>query len=848
NGSAHFKKNELISFLQSIGVKFGADLNAYTSFDETVYILPIPTDRPANLERGVQVLADWAGGLTMEPNEVERERGVVLEESRLGKGATDRMNKIILPKIFAGSKYADRLPIGTDETLRSFPHSAIKRFYQDWYRPELMAVVLVGNIEPKNGELLIKRYFSKLKNPPRPRPRVYAAIPERNKDEGVVVVDPESTNNLLRIAYAQSIDLPDLTLGRYRQKMVQNLFNTMLGIRLQELTQVANPPFVAGAGGVAPFVRGYKQYTAMALVGKAGVTPAIDALVQENARAAQFGFTAAELDRGKKGLLRSIENAYNEREKTESATYAAEYIRHFLVEESIPGIEREYNYVKDLLPGITLEEVNKFAKVTIAANERKLVIYQGSPGADAPAAETLVAAVDTAGKKSVTAYAENALAASLMDKPPTGGAIASSRTIPALGLTELVLGNGVKVVLKPTDYKNDQVLMTATRDGGQSLFPDQDYYSAQYAPYVVREMGVGAFSPTDLRKMLAGKTASATPYLGDIREGFNGQSGSADIETMLQMTYLYFTQPRQDLTLFQSFIGKQQDFVKNLMARPETVFQDRVMKTLYNGHPRAPRVPKAADFDQVSLDRTMAIYKERFSSAKGYTFFFVGSFDLEKLKTLAANYLGTLPTPEVATRFKDLGVRPVKGVIKQDERLGSEQKSVISMTFSGEAPYSTDAQMRLSAMLEVLNIKFTESLREAMGATYTARASGGLARDPYGHYTISLTIPCGPDNVEKLLVAVNKELSKLREHGAMPADLQKVKEGWIKSHREGMKTNGFWLSNLNSNYILGEDPARILTYEDRVRALTPNDVKAAANLYLKPDNYVQVVLYPEKKA
>jgi zinc protease len=849
NGTTHFEKNKLINFLQDIGVKFGADLNAYTSFDETVYILPIPTDRPDNLDKGMQVLADWAGGLTFAGDEIEHERGVVLEESRLGKGADDRMNKILLPKIFAGSKYAERLPIGKDETLRTFKHAAIKRFYHDWYRPDLMAVVLVGDIEPKKAEEMVRRYFGKLKNPAKERARVYAPVPDRAHEEAVVVTDREATNNVLRITYSQSPEPPDLTLGDYRQTMVQNLFNSMLGMRIQEMTQAANPPFVAGGGGVGNFVRGYKQYSAVALLGKGGAAPAIDALVQENARLAQFGFTAQELERGKKSMLRNIENAYNEREKTESGSLAAEFIRNFLVQESVPGIAREFDFMKTLMPTISLDEVNRYAKATAGEGDKKLVVYQGVAGDNVaePTADALLAGVKAAAVKTVAAYSEAAVASSLMEKAPQGGQIVAERSNAALGLTELTLGNGVKVVLKATDFKNDQVLMTAVREGGQSLFPDQDFHNAQYAPFLVREMGLASFSPTDLRKMLAGKTANVAPYLADLREGLNGQSGSADIETMLQMTHLYFTQPRTDPALFQSFISKQQDFTKNLMARPETVFQDDVLKTIYNGHPRAPRVPKPGDFEKISLDRTMAIYKDRFSSAKGYTFFFVGSFDVAKMKALVANYIGTLPTPDVPTAFKDTGLRPVKGVVKQEERLGSEQKSVISLTFSGDAPYSTAEQLRLAATLEVLNIRFNDILREQMGAVYGARAVGALSKDPYGHYQVSMNIPCGPENVDKLIAAVMQELKTLKDNGAQPGDLLKVKEGWIKSYREGMRSNSYWMGSLANSHNLGEDPARILTYEARVNALTAADVKAAANTYFDLRNYVQVVLYPEKK-
>ena len=851
NGSTHFKKSELISYLQSIGVKFGADLNAYTSFDETVYILPIPSDRRENVEKGFLVLEDWAQGLSFNDADIDSERGIVLEELRLGKGADDRMNKVLMPKLFNGSRYAQRLPIGKEPILKNFKYDAIKRFYRDWYRPDLMAVMVVGDIEPADAEKMIERHFAKLRNPAQPRARLYAKIPTRAETEGLVITDKEATNNTLLIRYPiQELKTSD-TFGGYREKMIEDLYGAMLSLRMQELTQQANPPFIQGGSNMGKLVHGYKSFSAYALLGKGGMAPAVDALVQEDERARRFGFSAAELDRTKKNMLRNIERAYNERDKSESAGYVAEYVRNFLEQEAIPGIENEFRYVKELLPLITLEEVNQAVRKALPLNQKKLVVYMGSSvgasGADAvPSSAALLAAVGSAERIAVKPKEEKALGTSLMDTPPKAGAIVSEQENKALGLTELTLSNGVRVVLKPTDFKNDQVLLGSTRFGGQSVFGDEDVYNARYASAIVGQMGLKNYTPTDLQKILAGKTVNLGAFLGNLNEGVGGSSSSADLETMLQLVYLRYTDARKDDALYSSFIGKQQDLAKNTMSRPESVFFDTVQTTMFSNHPRLARAARPEDFDKVKLERVLDIYKQRFSSAKGTTFFLVGSFDVERIKPLIATYLASLPAADVSAEYKDLGVRPVSGVVKKEVHKGSEAKSTISLTFSGDAAYSEGEQMKLAALIEVMNIKLIEVLREKMGLIYGGGMQGGLSKLPYGNYSISANLPTGPENVDKVIAATFAEIEHMQQAGPLDGDLAKVKENWIKEHRKSLRENAYWLGRLQAALVQGSDPATILTYEERVKAVTPADLQAAAKRYFKPDNYVQVVLYPEK--
>ncbi len=848
NGSTNFKKHELVSYLQSIGLKFGADLNAYTSFNETVYILPIPTENPDNIKKGFLVLQDWANGVTFNDADTDLERAIVLEELRLGKGVQDRMNKVLLPKIFSGSLYAKRLPIGTEESIKGFSHAAIKRFYKDWYRPNLMAVAVVGDIEPAAAKALVESHFGWLKNPDNERPRLYPTLAARTESEAVVVTDKEATNNAMMIRYPVQPARIVRTLGDYRQSLVENLFGTMLGQRMQELTQQATPPFVGGGSGVGRLVPGYRSFSSSAMLGRQGVVPAVDALVQENERARLFGFSAAELERSKKSLLRTVEQAYAEREKTDSARYAAEYLRNFLEQETIPGIENELAYTREMLPSITLADVNGFAQTVIPEKSGKLVAYTGNDKTDSPTPTVpqLLASVSQAEQRAVSARVEKAVATQLLATLPTAGSIVGERHNAALGTTELDLSNGLKVILKPTDFKNDEILLGANRFGGQSLFGQADMYNAALASVVVQAMGLAEFAPTDLQKTLAGKVASVNAGLAGFNEFVSASSSNADLETALQLVSLKFAPPRRDADLYQSFVSRMQDAAKNAMARPESVFSDAVQTTLFNNHPRLQLTPRPENFAQLDMERMRSIYQERFSSAKGLTFVMVGSFSPEAVKPLVARYLASLPTPDIPTGYKDLGIRPVTGIVKKDVRAGSEPKSQVSINFTGPAVYSDEEQLRLNALVEVVNIKIIDVLREKLTLIYGGGMRGNIVRTPYQHYQLTLTLPCAPENVDKVLAAAWGEIQKIHDGGIDVTDWAKVRQNWLSNHRKNLRENSFWAGRLQSAALHGTDPATVLNYEKQLAAIHPADLQAAAKLYLKRDNYVQVVQYPEK--
>jgi len=849
NGSKNFKKNDIVSFLQSIGVEFGADLNAYTAFDETVYILPIPTEKKENVEKAFQILEDWASTITFDPAEIDKERGVVLEEERLGKGADDRMFRVTYPKMFEGSKYAARLPIGKPDIIKSFKQDVIKRFYTDWYRPDLMAVVVVGDLDPLEAERLIRQHFEKLKNPMNPRERTLVSVPPRLKSEGLVVTDPEATNHVVEIYYSYKPSKDEITLQDYREYLVKVLFRSMLGQRMQELTQKAEPPFLFGGSNIGSWARGYEGFNSFAYVSKSGPQAALQALVQENERARRFGFTPAELERTKKVMLKNIERSYNERDKTESADLAGEYIRNFLEREPIPGIENEFKYYKEFLEGISLDEVNKLTSEIIPLSTAfKLVILTGPNNADfkIPSNGEVLQMAEAAGNAEIKPYEEKTIASSLIETKPAPGKIVSEKQNAAVGTTELTLGNGVRVLLKPTDFKNDQVVMSASRFGGQYLYEASERFNAEYASTVVSQMGVGQFSPVDLRKVLAGKSASVSPRIGGISETLSGQSSAVDLETLLQLTHLYFTQPREDSELFNSFVTKQQAMYQNMTSDPQFTFQDSVFNIIYRNHPWAPKLPKSENFSKIDLKRAMAIYKERFGDANGFNFVIVGKFDPAAIRPLIEIYLGSLPSTGKVSRFRDVGLRPVRGVVKKEIKKGTEPKSFIRMFWNGEAPFSDKEQLKIQALAELMNIKITETLREDLSGIYGGGMYGSLNKYPYSNYAIGISLPCGPENVDKLIQATLDEIEKVKKTGALEADLNKVKETWKQQYLVNVKENSYWARQLLQSLELNSNAAEILNYEERINALTPKDLKDAANKYLDMKNHVVVILNPEK--
>lgn len=848
NGSTHFPKNELVSYLQSIGVQFGADLNAYTSFDETVYILPIPTDDSTKVEKGFTILEDWAGNATLSLEEINKERGVVLEESRLGKGANERMRNKYFPILLNGSKYSERLPIGKDSILKNFKAESLIRFYKTWYRPNLMAVIVVGDIDPDYAEKEIIKHFSHFKNPANAKPRPKEiVIAQRKEAASMVLTDKEQARNILQVFNYVEKEKTISTWNDYRESIIENLFNTIISQRFSELTQQPNPPFIFGTATFGGFVRGYRSFMNIALLNERPVKDAINALITGTESVKKFGVLPTELERAKSSLLNQIERAYKDKDKTESAELVGIYLNNFLTNSPAIGISEKTNFIKQILPTITINEVNALTKKMESTQGKfSLLMASDKSKSPLPSDKELNALIDAAHLIPVKAYEEKVVAKSLMDKAPIAGKVVNESMNKDLGTTNWELNNGITISIKQTDFSNDEIKMDAWRWGGITKYPIEDKMNATTAATSIQVMGISDMTPTDLRKFLSGKSVSAMPYLNANDEGIEGSSSVKDFETFLQLLHLYFTQPRLDSSLFKGFISSQKSSIANMKANPNFYFADTLNKIIYKDHPWAPSFPTASDYDQINLARTFAIYKEIYGNAYGMHFTFVGNIDPAKAKPLLETYLGSLPGTPKEINFKDVGLRPVKGAVEAFVYKGSAKQSRVNIIFSGEAKYSLDERLKLSALTEVLNIKIIETLREQMSGIYGGGMSGSLSNRPYNNYNISIGFPCGPENVAKLTAALFTILEDAKEKGIEQKDLDKVKETLKKQDQDRIKQNDYWLDALTKAFIEKDDPMWHLQYLNKVDALTTGELQKLAKKYFDMTNYIKAVLNPEK--
>ena len=711
-----------------------------------------------------------------------------------------------------------------------------------------MAVVVVGDIDPAAAEKEIIKHFAHFKNPAKeiPRPSIIA-IAERKQNKGMVLTDKEQTINVLQVFNYVEKAKPVNTWNDYRQSIVEGLFNTLINQRLSELSQLADPPFLFGSTAFSNFIRGYRAFVSVAVTGDKPIKNAIDSLLVTTESVRKFGFLSSELERAKSSLLNQVQTEYDDRNKMESGRLVQEYINNFLTTTPIVGSAARYDFIKQTLPTITLQEVNDVAKKMDSKQGKfALLLAPDKNTAQLPSGNELVNFVLTAENLPARPYTEKALVSSLMDKLPEPGKVTNEKKDAVLGTTDLTLSNGITITLKPTEFKNDDIQMDSWRWGGSVNYGLADKENASNAANIVQSMGVKDMSAIDLNKFLAGKTVNVQPYINQYDEGMQGSSSVKDFETFLQLVHLYFTAPRKDAQLFASFINTQKSFLQNMKLNPNSFFADTVAKIEYNNSPWAPVIPDASDFDKISLDRSLDIYKEIYGNAYGWHFTFVGNIDADKMKPLLETYLGSLPAKEKENKYTDEDLRPVKGVVQAVVNKGAAKQSIVRIIFTGDANYSPEENLKLDVLMEVLNIKFIEKLREEMSGIYGGGMRGSLVNRPYNHYVINVSFPCGPENVDKLTAAAFDLIKNAQEKGVAQKDLDKVKETVKKQNDDQLTQNGHWLDVLSTSWIERDDPHWIYDYSKKVAALTVEDMQQTAKKYFNMDNYIKAVLNPEK--
>ncbi len=846
NGTKNFEKHELVDYLESIGMRFGPDLNASTSFDETIYMLQVPTDSTEIVEKAFQILEDWAHNVSYEDEEIDKERGVIIEEWRLGRGADARIMDKQLPVLLKGSRYAERLPIGKKEIIEAFPYETIRRFYRDWYRPDLMAVIAVGDFDINWVESLIKKHFSFTSSVDSPRERIEFQVPGHKETLFAIASDPEATGSSVNIYYKHDIS-PQNTVTDYRSTLVESIYNALLNLRFDELTKQPEPPFLYGYSAKGRFIQTKEFYVLSAGVKDNGIEHGLETLLTETVRVRKYGFTQSELDRQKKEMLRMIESIHNERDKTESWNYASEYTRNFLHGEPIPGIEYEYEMYKKYVPGITLDEINNLAeKWIINHNCIILVDSPEKPDVTLPDRDTLLAVLEKVNNKDIQPYIDSFTEKPLVSDNLNPVSVIEEKKTEDLGITEWTLSNGIRVILKPTDFKNDEVLFTSFSPGGHSLVTDEDFIAAATASSVITESGVGDFNQIELNKLLSGKIVSVSPWITSLQEGISGSASPKDIETMFQLIYMYFHSPRKDSTAFQSYKTRMKGYIENRSADPETALNDTITVTMADYNPRV-RPWTLELLDEMNLDISYTIYKDRFADSSDFTFFFVGNFETEKLKPFVQTYLGNLPSLRRNETWKDTGIEAPEGVIKKAVYKGLEEKSQVQIIFTGPFEWNRQNRYDIQSMVSVLRIKLREVLREDMGGTYSVGIQASISHYPDQEYEITISFGCDPERVEELIKTVISEIENLKVNGTTETYLNKVKESQRREYETNLKQNSFWLSNLSFYLFHDENPQQILELEALIEKLSSEAVRQAAQKYFDLNNYVTVVLYPENE-
>lgn len=846
NGTENFPKNDLVDFLEKSGIKFGADLNAYTSFDETVYMLPVPSDDWEQFEKYMSVLADWSGKATLDEEEIEKERGVILEESRSRKGAQQRINEHLYPLLFKGSRYAERLPIGLEEVIENAPRSEFVAFKNDWYRPNLQAIVAVGDFNTEKVEALIQKQFGGFTNPANAPERVQYSVPLDGSVEAIVITDQEQPYTIANIFYLHP-ENKEVYASDRRSAIVRSLFNQMLSKRLSELTQKADPPFIAGIGSYGGFLAGLDAMTSGSLAKGNEVERAIIAVLDENQRALRFGFTENELNQAKLQYRTNVEKSLAEREKTASGRYVNELVQGFLNDVVMTDIAYDKEFIDQYLDGIEVAEVNDFVKRAIT--DENIVLALIGPEKEKenlPSVERLKELLKDTGSE-ITPYEDEEVAESLVSRIPAAGKIIAEESYPEVGVTRITFANEVNVYLKPTDFKNDEIIFTGTRWGGNSLYADREYDNALLASSVASQSGNGDLSNIQLTNYLTGKVARVNASIGDITESVSGSSSVKDIETALQMLYNRFTNNNLDEDVVKGFLDGQKSFYENMEATPtpEKVYGDTLSWVMTDYHFRG-RPMTSERFANINAKRAMDIFNERFKDATGFNFTFVGNFDIEEIKPLLATYIGSLRATGRDVAYNDLGITPAKGVVEKTIRQGTEDKANVTLVFSGTYEPGAEEELQMRALGEALQIKLLEKLREDEGGVYSTYARFFTERFPSPKYQLRIGFGCAPDNVEKLIAGTLAEIEQVKENGATSEDLGKFISNTKLNYQTNLKNNNYWLGQISSKVQRGEELASILDYEKMLEKITPESSKATANKYLTGENYIKAVLLPEE--
>ncbi len=845
NGTKNFPKSQMIEYLTSIGMGYQNGLNGGTSYDYTMYMFRVPTDNEEQLRKGLMILSDMAHQVSFEAEEIERERGVIIEEWRMGQDAQSRISEAQNAVRFAGSRYAERSPIGTYEVLSTFEHDTIRRFYHDWYRPDLQSVVVIGDFEPQMMQSLVQEYFGVIPARENPRPLERFPIPENLSPQVVVTPDPEFPMHVLSVMWKKPVY--PLALGQdFYEYIKQNLFYTMLNTRLDEYSRQADPPFSYVGAYEFPLLRSLSAANVFALLTQGKGKTALTTILTETERVQRYGFLPSEFERAKLDLLRRTEQALAEKDTRESDDIVWELFYSILHDYVYLGPEQEAVLIESLIGSVTLEEVNAIVHQMIPEKNMFISITgPEKPGLVYPTEEELLGIALTIADAEIEPYEDKTVDQPLISQIPAPGRITKQSRDKRSGIRIWKLSNGVTVYSKKTDFKNDEVLLSAFSPGGYAQFPEDHMAAGRMLSWFISEAGFGEFDATSLQKATVGKVANVEFSLDLHYEGIDASCSPKDMELMFQMLYRYVTDPRFEAENFASFIQRGKSFYQDRMLDPQTVFFDRMNSAVYADHPYRKSLT-GEDVEAISLPQLEHIFRDRYADFSDFSFVIVGNFDEARLQELVCTYLANLPVARRKDKIKDVGIRAVQGRQEMRFHKGSE-RSFVALITNGRYPDKKDSGVQLAAMLNILNEKLRENIREQLSGVYFVQAWQSIEQHPKPSYVIQTVMACSPTRVDELSAAIIATMDSLKAGLLDDRYIEAAKTTMQKRYEVSIKTNSYWLYR-TVNSIRNRKPLdELLNYPKYYDKIDKKTIVKAANQYLIYDrNQLTLIMLPEE--
>lgn len=847
NGTQHFEGKGILNTLEKHGVAFGRNVNAYTSFTETVYNMSdVPTTHDGLVDTCLLVLNDWSHYLSLTDKEIDSERGVITEEWRTRRNANFRMRNQWFPVLFKGSKYAIRDVIGDTTVIRYHNYETLRNFYRDWYRPDLQAIAIVGDINVDEVEAKVKERFSKIPAVANPKQKPDFTIPHHDETYFVVATDKEASQSQINIYILnENKDGKAKNLNDLREGYIESLYNSMSDMRIQELLQKGTPPFVNGYTQQSDFVRGYDTYVIGAAAKPNEEAKALEAIMIETERIKRFGFLESELVRAKANFLIALESQYKQKDKIINDDFCSQIGSNFLTKDPMPGIDFTYQFANQIISTITVEEISAKAKQWIKSANRTIVITgpsEGSTHLTEKEAKDIIASVES---MEIKPYVDGVSSASLISKELKGSKIVSTKKLDSFNAVEWTLKNNVKVIYRFADFEKDEVSLMAFSKGGTSLWDDKYVPSAEMTGDFISSYGVGDFDAITLQKMMTGKKVSLSPTFDNLTEGFAGSSSPNDFETMMQLTYLYFEQPRFDKEAFDALKERYIAYVANLEKDPRKIMQDSLTYILYNYHPRA-RTISTQFLQEVSFDDIQKIYKDRITDAGDFTFFIVGNIDEETVKANVEKYLGSLTDSKRTETWKDNKVRMPEGTTKKVIPVAlTTPKSNVNVVYDNEMDYTQKNKLAMSVLKGILDLRYTETVREDEGGTYGVRVSASLAQYPVAKGSIKINFDCDPAKADVLKAIIYREINKIVAEGPTAVDFDKTIKNLLKDREQSKNHNNFWSGSLFSYYYSGINTADSANFEEILNKMTQSDIQEFAKKFMTSPDLVDVVFVPK---